>query len=202
MNTWDITALLAFHRSVFGQARMEDPPADAPADPPADPSKDEPKFTQADVDRIMGETRRKAKPADYDDVKAKAKQFDDLQAANASEMEKAVKAARAEGAAEVAARANERLVGAEARALAAEMKFRNPATAVRLLDLSGVKVGEDGDVDSARVRSLLDTLGKTEPYLIGDGRPKGDVDQGARDNPPKDVGTGRSRLAAAYARKT
>jgi hypothetical protein len=182
MGAGQIQDLLDFHRSVFGDARMEDdaPPADAP---PAD-APPEKTFTQADVDRLIADRLKRAKPADYDDLKAKAQQFDDLQAANASELEKAVKAARDEGRTEVLTAANARLVSAEARALAAEMQFRKPAHAVRLIDLNEVAVGDDGDVDTAAVRKLLDDLAKDDPLLLAvpdDGRPKGDVDQGVRD---------------------
>lgn len=40
----------------------------------------EAKFTQADIDRIVRERVARAKPADYDDLKAKAGQFDQLTA--------------------------------------------------------------------------------------------------------------------------
>ncbi len=163
MNTWYIPALLAFHRSVFGGSRMEDPPAPPPAD---DPPKDEPKFTQADVDRMIADRLKRAKPADYDDLKGKAKRLDELEAASASELEKAVKSARAEGESEATKRANSRLVAAEARALAAEAKFRNPGLAVKTVDLSSVSVGDDGDVDSTAIKKALDDLAKSDPYLV------------------------------------
>jgi maltoporin len=162
-----------------------DPQPPAPQDPPAPaPAADDKTFTQADVDRMIAERLKRAKPADYDDLKAKAQQFDDLQAANASQLEKAVKAARDDGRAEVLTAANARLVTAEARALAAEMQFRKPAHAVRLIDLNEVTVGDDGEVDTAAVRKLLDDLAKDDPLLLvvpDDGRPKGDVDQGVRE---------------------
>ena len=48
-------------------------------------------FTQADVDALISErlARAKAKYADYDDLKSKAAQFDELQEANKSELQKA-----------------------------------------------------------------------------------------------------------------
>jgi hypothetical protein len=166
MNTWNIPALLAFHRSAFGDARMEDPPAPPPADPLADPPKDETKFSQADVDRMIADRLKRAKPADYDELKGKAKRLDEIEAASASELEKAVKTARAEGESEATKRANGRLVAAEARALAAEAKFRNPALAVKSVDLSSVAVGDDGEVDSAAIKKALDDLAKSDPYLV------------------------------------
>jgi maltoporin len=172
-----------------------DPQAPPALNPPAStPAPDVDKtFTQADVDRLIADRLKRAKPADYDDVKAKAKQFDDLQAATASDLEKAVTAARKEGETEATKRANARLVSAEARALAAEMQFRKPGHAVRLIDLSAVSVGDDGEVDTAAVRTLLDDLAKDDPLLLvvpDDGRPKGNADQGVRAPAP----TGNARL--------
>lgn len=52
-------------------------------------------FTQADVDRIVGERLERQKAtltkdyADYGDLKAKAEQFDQLQAANQTDLERA-----------------------------------------------------------------------------------------------------------------
>jgi len=143
-------------------------------------------FTQADLDRTLGErlSRERAKFADYDDLKAKASRLAELEDANASELEKAIKAARDEGRAEVTTAANSRLTAAEARALAAEMGFRKPAHAVRLINLAEVKVDADGEVDTAAVRRLLDDLVADDPLLLAvpdDGRPKGNVDQGPRD---------------------
>lgn len=127
-------------------------------------------FTQADVDRIAGERaqRERAKYQDYNDLKASAAKLAKIEEANASETEKAVKAARDEGRNEVLTAANQRLVNAEARALAAEARARNPAIAVRSLDLSGVKVADDGTVDAAAIKAMLDELQKSDGYLFGD----------------------------------
>jgi L-alanine-DL-glutamate epimerase-like enolase superfamily enzyme len=69
------------------------PPQGGGTTPPADPPKaDEGKtFTQADVDRIIA--GRLSKFADYDEVKTKLSKIED---ANATETEKAIKAAREE----------------------------------------------------------------------------------------------------------
>lgn len=49
-------------------------------------------FTQAEVDAIVGDRlkRDRAKYSDYDDLKAKAAKFDELEEANKSELQKAV----------------------------------------------------------------------------------------------------------------
>lgn len=48
-------------------------------------------FTQAEVDKIVGErlARDRAKFADYDDLKEKASKFDELEEANKTELQKA-----------------------------------------------------------------------------------------------------------------
>lgn len=143
------------------------PPAPETTPPPETPAADK-TLTQVEVDRIVADrvNREKAKFSDYADLKSKAQRLEQIEAANQTELEKAVEKARAEGRTEAQSSANTRLVAAEARALAAEAKFRNPATATRLLDLSGVAVGDDGTVDADAIKALLDDLAKAEPYLL------------------------------------
>lgn len=176
------------------------PPA-AAAPPPADPQQT---FTQAEVDVIV---KRRAdrvaadKYSDYGDLKAKAKRLDDIEQANASELEKAVMKARSEGAAEVTGAVNQRLVAAEARALAAEAKFRSPMLAVRAIDLAGVTVGDDGDVDAAAIKTLLSDLATAEPYLVDDGklpRPKPDATQGRSQGEPSKAEEGRAEARKRF----
>src|SRR5215470_14375105 len=104
---------------------LPDPAAQPPADPPADKT-----FTQADVDRIVADRlgRERGKYADYDDLKTKASQFDELAEKNRTEAEKAVTAARKEGRDEVTAAFNDRLLKADVRAAAAG-KLSDPADA-------------------------------------------------------------------------
>lgn len=118
---------------------------------------------------------------------AAAKRLDEIESANATELERAIKKAKEEGRTEVQQSANSRLIAAEARALAAEAKFRNPALAIKAVDLSGIKVADDGSVDGTAIKALLADLAKDEPYLIDDGRarPKPDEAQGQTRGTPK-----------------
>jgi hypothetical protein len=157
-------------------------------------------FGQADVDRIVAErvARERAKYADHDDLRKAAKRLEEIEAANATDLEKAVKAAREEGRAEVLSAANQRTLNAEARALAAAAKFRNPVLAVRSIDLSGVKVSDDGSVDSNAISSLLTELAAAEPYLVDTGpttppRPTPD------DAPGRPAGKGAVSIAESSA---
>lgn len=57
------------------------------------PAADEfkPITSQDDLNRIIGERVKRAKPADYDDLKAKAAKLDEIEAANQTEAEKQAK---------------------------------------------------------------------------------------------------------------
>ena len=59
------------------------------------PAEPERTFTQDQVNKLMGELRAKerAKYADYDEFKAKAAKFDEIEEANKSELQKAVEEA-------------------------------------------------------------------------------------------------------------
>lgn len=161
-----------------------------------------PPATQADLDRIIGERLarvRTAPPADYDDLKAAKAELDRIQAESASEIDRARAEAKREGATEVMDKANERLKSAEARALAAELKFRNPSAAVRLIELGDVSVSEAGDVDAAAIRTRLERLAQDEAYLLDDGkgRPKVDPGQGqGGGTKPSGVNAGRDMFEA------
>jgi hypothetical protein len=167
--------------------------------------------SQADLDRIIGErvARERAKFADYGDLKTKAAAHDQALEAAKTEQEKAVDAARKEGEQTATERSHARLVGAEARALAAEAKFRNPAIAVRSIDLAGVKVGADGEVDAEAIKAALKTLADSDPYLVDDGKPavvkpRPDLSQGgggATDDKPS-VSAGRDLYRDRHGKKT
>lgn len=47
--------------------------------------------------------------------------------------------------------------------------FKNPTTARKLIDLSSLKPGDDGKLDSKEVKALAEALLKAEPYLAADG---------------------------------
>lgn len=199
--TWDIPALLAFHRSVFGDARMEDPPP-PPSDPPADPPKDDKTFTQADLDRIVAERVARAKPKDYDDLRAAKTELDKLKESQQSDTEKAINAAKSETEKAVRSEVQRERVLDRVEVLAAKDFADAEDARLRLGARADEFIGKDGQIDADAIKTALGNLLKDKPHLAakGDGRPKGDVGQGARET-PKDTGTGRARLAAAYAAK-
>lgn len=160
-NTWDIPALLAFHRATFGDLRMkadEGDTGEGQGGKGTDGDDAVKTFTQADLDRIVGErlTREKAKFADYDDLKTKAAKADELEAANATESEKAVKAARDEAAAEERKRVAPLLVTAKFEAAAAgRIEDERLAGLLEDLDL-GKYLDDKGQVDVEKVRKKVD----------------------------------------------
>lgn len=158
----------------------EDPaPGTDPANPPPNGGNPpastgfQPITSQDALNALVAErvNREKAKFADYSDVKAKAKRLDDIEAANATELEKAVKAARDEGRTEATSTTHGILRKAEARALASASKFRDAADAVAFLDLAAVKVSDDGTVDADAIKAQLADLAKAKPYLLTDDTP-------------------------------
>lgn len=134
-------------------------------------------FDQAAVDRIVAErvSRERKKYEGFDELKAKAEKFDEIEAQNATELEKAIKKADADARVDVSAKANQRLIRAEVKAAAAALGFHDPAdAAVQLRDKFGdVKVTDDGDVDEAAVKAFIEQLAKDKPYLVktDSGRP-------------------------------
>lgn len=147
-------------------------------------------FTQADVDRIIA--GRLSKYADYDAVKG---QLAELQAANQTESEKAINAAKEEGRAEVRIESGKAIAlevfnGAAARRNAEY----DTKPALELLDL-GKFVKEDGTVDRDAVTKAVEQI---VPEKEGPRRPP-TFGGGARKTSDKaEVAPGRPRLRAAY----
>lgn len=170
-----IEALIAFHRSMCGDLRME---GDSTGDPKEDPSgtggagddkskepdypRDKPLAEMTDAQQAAywkaqsrkheGTAKRRG---DYDDVKKRADQYDALANASKTEQERAVEAARAEERDKATKEANlkaaPRLVYAEFRAQAAG-KLTEEQVKELTEDLDMTKyLGDDGDVDTDRV---------------------------------------------------
>lgn len=181
------------------------PPADPLPDPKPDPGPDDAAKLKTALDRER-QLRRDAEKRARDGDAHKAK-LDELEAAGQSETEKAVTAARKEGAQEAIAGANARVVAAEARALAAEAKFRNPQLAVRAIsdELRGIKVTDDGIVDTESITNALKVLAASEPYLIeetGPRPPRPDPSQGSGRPLPQSGLDGAQEAARRFGSKS
>lgn len=186
------------------------PPAPAPAPAPLAPPTPTPPGDLAPTDDATKlkaaldkerELRKAAEKAASEGRTAAAK-LAEIEAANQTENEKAVAAARKAGAAEVMAQVNARLVASEARALATAAGFRDASDAVRFLDLAEVKVSDDGTVDAAAITKALDVLKDDKPYLLVDQKPPvpspGQAGIGVTGGAAVDVAPGMDRMRAAY----
>lgn len=125
------------------------------------PVEAEKKFTQADIDRVVQDrlARERQRYSDYDDLKAKVD-------AQKSEAEKAIEAARAEGAKEVASKYQKRLFEAEVRSHAAALKFRDAGDALSVFGDSEGLVSDDGSVNGEAIQKRLSEIASQKPYLV------------------------------------
>jgi hypothetical protein len=179
------------------------------AGPGAESTGTESSKTDADVN--LGDAGKKALEAERNarkeaDKRAKAaeSELEKLRSANKTDAEKAVDAARKEGAAEALKTANTRLINAELRAVAVEAKMRDPRDAGAQLraELDKVEVGADGEVDTDAIKALVTDLKKNKPYLFEDGTTTTssarDAGIGASGGGGKaDPGPGRARIRSA-----
>lgn len=160
------------------------PPAPTPDAPPAP----EPKtFTQDEVNAILAREKRNAKPADYDELKTKAAELDQIKQATATDLEKAVNAAKRETEDAIRAEVRRDRVLDRVEVLAAKDFADAEDARLRLEKHADEYLTKDGQPDSAAIKTALEQLLKDKPHLSAekdDGRPKGDADQGPRNNPP------------------
>jgi hypothetical protein len=129
----------------------------------------QPTFTQADLDRIAGTTRKEAmakfaKDHGFADVKAleaAIKAQKDAEEQAKTDLQKAQEGEQREKTAREAAEAELKKVRIETAILtgAAELNFANPQDALALLNLSGVQIDDAGKVTGHE--KLLDDLAKS-----------------------------------------
>jgi hypothetical protein len=159
---------------------------------PEDQKPPEAKFTQADVDRMLGERAKRADELvtknlleglglkSLDDLKAVVKKAGDLESAQLSELDKAKKAAEKADADRLAmeasskavlAQANERLMKAAvlSEATKADYAFRPEALGDVWLfvDRAGIKPKEGSD-EFEGIAETLKAVAKAKPYLVAD----------------------------------
>lgn len=130
-------------------------------------------FTQDQLNSMLAEQKRKTESryTDYDDLKAKAAELDQLKDSQKSELDKAVDQARKDAATEVEGKYLTRLAAAEVKSMAAKRGFHDPADAVSMLgDLSALL--SEGDVNPEVVDQQLKELAKSKPYLVNEAVPK------------------------------
>lgn len=164
-----------------------------------------PPASQADLDRIIQDRVARERNkfarelADYDTLKAKATEYDQFKESSKTEQQKAIDAAKAEGANEVTGKFTTRIVNAEIKATAAALGFSDPGDAIALFgDISAVKIEDDGP-DAEAIKTRLADIAEKKPYLLKESAPKPPA---TRPKPKRGSETepkpsGKSRAAAA-----
>lgn len=149
----------------------EDPTPTPDPEPTPDPT------PESDPDDGLGDAGKKALAAERAAAKAAEKrakaaeaELAKLREATATDSEKALAAAKAEGAAEALVTAHRMILTAEVKAAAAGV-LQDPDDAVRLLDLDGFEVGGDGVVDVKAITREVEALAKAKPYLAAGAKP-------------------------------
>lgn len=165
------------------------PPAATP------PATGTPPPTSDDYPADLGETGRNAldrmkaeRTAAKAETAALRAELDEYRQQSMTDQEKAIAAAREEGAASVTSKVNERILIAEIRAAAAG-KLADPADGVLLLDPKQFTILPDGTVDTAEIATAIEALLKAKPYLASSKPPPtpGSADQGAKGTAGKQI---------------
>jgi len=137
--------------------------------------------------------------SDYDDLKTKAKERDDLVAANATEQERAVAAAKAEGRSEAMRAAGPRLVEAHFMAAAAGRLDEERVKAILEPLNADHFLTDSGDVDTAKVTTYVNgiapVMGTGKPPAVGPSS-RGQGQRNSSASPS--VASGRDRYAQRH----
>lgn len=125
-----------------------------------------PPASQADFDRIIESrlAREREKFRGFDDIKAKAAQWDQLEDEKKTPSEKAIEEATAKAAGETAAKYERRLASTEIKSIAATVGFLDPADALAVLGDEIPK--KDDDIDADELKKRVEKLAQDKPYLV------------------------------------
>lgn len=126
---------------------------------------DAPKLTQAQVDAIVEKRLGKAKKSwekEQADAAEKAKMTE-------ADKLKAEKAEAEQDAADKATAADARVIRSEAKvaAVAAGVRPDRAAAFLRVIDLDGIEIGDDGEPDAAAIKAAIETTLKDFPEFKG-----------------------------------
>lgn len=151
------------------------PPAPASTPAPAAEPVDPPDLGEAGK-RILAEARKSQRDAETARKAAEKLaadtqvELETLRTGQLSEADKAIKAAKAEGANEVKTAMNARLIESEIK-VAAAGKLADPADAVKLIDAGQFKVGDDGSIEGDVAKAINDLIA-AKPYLAVGATPR------------------------------
>lgn len=147
-------------------------------------------FTQSDFDKQVqarvarAERKLKKDYADYETLKSFYAEHGTKKDEATAEVERQF--------AEREARFNARIVKSEGKAIAAELGAHNADVVLALIDLAGISVSTDGEVDTKSLQIELEDLKESNPYLFKT------EDEKPRIPAAKEVGLGKvgARLTA------
>lgn len=150
-------------------------------------------FTQEEVNALIGNTRKeeRGKFSDYNDLKAKAEKYDQVEADKLSAEEKAKqdKEAADRRAADAIKTANERLLQAAFIAAASAAGVKNPRDAYALAIADGAQVSIDDKGEAVGVAEAVKTLLDAGRLVLGSrpGAPGLDAGAGGQTRPEKQI---------------
>lgn len=145
----------------------------------------EPKFTQADLDRLAAKVRHEvtAKFGDYETIKTKASKLDELEQASKSELERErdARTAAETRAAERERVANQRLIRAAVIGAATRAGAVDAETVAALLPADAITIDDNGEVHG--VADAVIALLEAKPFLVASKTPPAPAG-GQATNPP------------------
>lgn len=103
-------------------------------------------------------------------VKAQLEEYSKYKESQKTETERAIDEAKKGTATEVAQRFLSKLVGSEAKAIAANLGFNDPADALTVIDQASLPVKDD-EPDADAIKKLVEKLATDKPYLLKAGKP-------------------------------
>jgi len=159
-----------------------------------------PPASQADLDRIIeGRLDRERKKYEgFDDLKAKATKWDELEDGKKTPDQKAIDEATERTKNETTQHFLQRIVTSEVKSIATSLGFNDAADALQVLG-ADLPVKDD-EPDTAEIKKRVEKLAADKPYLVTTGTRRRDEPRRERRGEPvddKDAKGGKSKAAAA-----
>jgi len=127
--------------------------------------------SQEELDRIIESrlARERTKYQGFDDIKAKAEKWDQLEEEKKTPSEKAIQEATEKARAEVAGKYERQIAESRVESIATAAGFIDPSDAV-LRVLTGEIPKRDDEIDFDELKALVEKLAKDKPHLIAPDR--------------------------------
>lgn len=160
-----------------------------------------PPASQADLDRIIeGRLDRERKKYEgFDDLKAKATKWDELEDGKKTPDQKAIDEATERTKNETTQHFLQRLVGTEVKSIATSLGFNDAADALQVI--SAELPVKDDEPDTEEIKKRVEKLAADKPYLVANGTRRREEPRRERKGTPVDGDGdgkgGKSKAAAA-----